>query len=54
MPYSKSHLLDQIVWKVLETNAKVFKLDNLPRDMFSSALSTYKLSKAQVGSAWRT
>ena len=48
MPASKSELLDKIILQVLETNVKIFNLDNLPKEMYSSALSTYKLTKTQV------
>ena len=48
MPASKSDQLDKIIEQVLETNVKVFNLDNLPKEMYSSALSTYKLTKSQV------
>ena len=48
MPASKSELLDKIIEQVLETNVKIFSLDNLPKEMYSSALSTYKLTKTQV------
>ncbi|KAL5263744.1 hypothetical protein ACHWQZ_G004965 [Mnemiopsis leidyi] len=50
MPASKSEQLDKIVEQVLETNVNIFNLDNLPKEMYSSALSTYKLTKSQLRS----
>jgi len=50
MPTSASELLNKIIDQVLETNVKIFSLDNLPREMYISALSTYKLTKTQLRS----
>jgi len=42
-----SEALSKIINAVLEQNAGVFNLNNLPEEMYESALSTFKLSKTQ-------